>query len=88
LQRPRGYLLAGFVIGPHGLQLIVASDEARFLAEFGIIFLTFMVGLAFFALGNDCRASRGFRAGSLQVGFTIFIVTGIAALSDVSLSGR
>jgi CPA2 family monovalent cation:H+ antiporter-2 len=33
------------------LQLIVASDEARFLAEFGIIFLTFMVGLAFFALG-------------------------------------
>jgi Kef-type K+ transport system membrane component KefB len=38
-----GYLLAGLVIGPHGLQLIGTSDETRFLAELGIIFLMFMV---------------------------------------------
>ena len=25
-----GYLFAGLVIGPHGLQLIAASDETRF----------------------------------------------------------
>jgi hypothetical protein len=37
-----GYLLAGLVIGPHGLQLIATSDETRFLAELGIIFLMFM----------------------------------------------
>ena len=42
-----GYLFAGLVIGPHGLQLIAASDETRFLAELGIIFLMFMVGLEF-----------------------------------------
>src|SRR5260370_37556727 len=40
-----GYLLGGLVIGPHGLQLIAASDETTFLAELGIIFLMFMVGL-------------------------------------------
>jgi monovalent cation:H+ antiporter-2, CPA2 family len=82
-----GYLLAGLVIGPHGLQLIAASDEARFLAELGIIFLMFMVGLEF-SLSAMIAARRDvFGAGSLQVGFTVFIVTGIAALSGVSLSG-
>ncbi|UFW46332.1 MULTISPECIES: cation:proton antiporter domain-containing protein [Bradyrhizobium] len=82
-----GYLLAGLVIGPHGLQLIAASDEARFLAELGIIFLMFMVGLEF-SLSAMITARRDvFGAGSLQVGFTVFVVTGIAALSGMSLSG-
>jgi monovalent cation:H+ antiporter-2, CPA2 family len=82
-----GYLLAGLVIGPHGLQLIAASDEARFLAELGIILLMFMVGLEF-SLSAMIAARRDvFGAGSLQVGFTVIIVTGIAALSGVSLSG-
>jgi Kef-type K+ transport system membrane component KefB len=42
-----GYLVAGLVIGPHGLRLLAAGDEVRFLAELGIIFLMFMVGLEF-----------------------------------------
>jgi hypothetical protein len=42
-----GYLLAGLVIGSHGLQSLAASDETKFLAELGIIFLMFMVGLEF-----------------------------------------
>jgi monovalent cation:H+ antiporter-2, CPA2 family len=42
-----GYLLAGLVIGPHGLQSLAASDETKFLAELGIIFLMFMMGLEF-----------------------------------------
>ena len=40
-----GYLAAGLVIGPHGLGLITASGEARLLAEFGVIFLLFAIGL-------------------------------------------
>ena len=68
-----GYLVAGLVIGPHGSQLLAASDESRFLAELGIIFLMFMVGLEFslpamIAAGRDvlkrisdfgCRISGG-----------------------------
>lgn len=81
-----GYLLAGLVIGPHGFQLIAASDESRFLAELGIIFLMFMVGLEF-SLSAMIAARRDvFGAGSLQVGFTVLVVTGIAVLSGVGLS--
>src|SRR4030088_3793962 len=73
-----GYLLAGLVIGPHGLQLIATGDETRFLAELGIIFLMFMVGLEF-SLSAMIAARRDvFGAGSLQVGFTVFIVAGVS----------
>jgi CPA2 family monovalent cation:H+ antiporter-2 len=80
-----GYLLAGLVIGPHGLQLIGTSNETRFLAELGIIFLMFTVGLEF-SIPNMIAARRDvFGAGSLQVGFTVLIVAGFAILSGVSL---
>src|SRR3981081_1728698 len=80
-----GYLLAGLVIGPHGLQLIATSDETRFLAELGIIFLMFMVGLEF-SLSVMITARRDvFGAGSLQVGFTVLMVAGLVMLWGVGL---
>src|SRR5258708_703391 len=75
-----GYLLAGLVIGPHGLQLIAASDETTFLAELGIIFLMFMVGLEFSLAAMIAARRDVFGAGSLQVGFTVLIVAGTAML--------
>ena len=42
-----GYLLAGLAIGPHGSQILTNSEETKFLAELGVIFLMFMVGLEF-----------------------------------------
>jgi monovalent cation:H+ antiporter-2, CPA2 family len=81
-----GYLLAGLVIGPHGLRLIAASDEARFLAELGIIFLMFMVGLEFSFSAIIAARREVFGAGSLQVGITVLMVTGIAMLLGVGLS--
>src|SRR3981081_3382733 len=75
-----GYLLAGLVIGAPGLQRIAPSDETRFLAELGIIFLMFMVGLEF-SLSVMIAARRDvFGAGSLQVGFTVSIVAGLSVL--------
>jgi CPA2 family monovalent cation:H+ antiporter-2 len=80
-----GYLLAGLVIGPHGLQLIATGDETRFLAELGIIFLMFMVGLEF-SLSAMIAARRDvFGAGSLQVGLTVMMVAGLAMLWGVGL---
>jgi CPA2 family monovalent cation:H+ antiporter-2 len=81
-----GYLLAGLVIGPHGLRLIAAGDEARFLAELGIIFLMFMVGLEFSFSAIISARRDVFGAGSLQLGFAILLVTAIAMLSGVGLS--
>ncbi|MCF6344014.1 MAG: monovalent cation:proton antiporter-2 (CPA2) family protein [Devosiaceae bacterium] len=40
-----GYLAAGVIIGPFGLALISDSERAHTLAEFGVVFLLFMIGL-------------------------------------------
>ena len=40
-----GYLAAGAVLGPFGLRLIGDVDSALALAEFGVVFLLFSVGL-------------------------------------------
>ena len=42
-----GYLLAGIAIGPHALGWIPESKEGRYLAEFGVVFLMFSIGLEF-----------------------------------------
>ena len=80
-----GYLLAGLVIGPHGLHLIATSDETRFLAELGIIFLMFMVGLEFSIPAMIAARRDVFGAGSLQVGLTVLIVAGFTMLCGLGL---
>jgi CPA2 family monovalent cation:H+ antiporter-2 len=40
-----GYLIVGSVVGPMGLGLIEDNEGARGLAELGIVFLLFMIGL-------------------------------------------
>ncbi|HEY7810745.1 MAG TPA: monovalent cation:proton antiporter-2 (CPA2) family protein [Allosphingosinicella sp.] len=40
-----GYLVAGALIGPHGLRLIGAPEEMLHIADFGIVLLLFLVGL-------------------------------------------
>ena len=41
------YLLVGVLIGPHTLGLVKDTDEVRHLAEFGVVFLMFVIGLEF-----------------------------------------
>lgn len=40
-----GFLIAGIIIGPHGVGLIAATGEVDSLAELGLILLLFVVGL-------------------------------------------
>jgi len=42
-----GYLAAGVVVGPHALGLIPESETTRLLAELGVVFLLFDIGLHF-----------------------------------------
>ncbi len=42
-----GYLLTGVMLGPHAFGLIPDTSETRHLAEFGIVFLMFSIGLEF-----------------------------------------
>ena len=40
-----GYLVAGALVGPHGLGLVGAADEMLHIADLGIVLLLFLVGL-------------------------------------------
>ncbi|MBY0464921.1 MAG: cation:proton antiporter, partial [Burkholderiales bacterium] len=42
-----GYLFVGVVIGPNALALAQNSAGIRYLAEFGVVFLMFVIGLEF-----------------------------------------
>jgi CPA2 family monovalent cation:H+ antiporter-2 len=82
-----GYLLAGLVIGPHGLHLLAASPETRFLAELGIIFLMFMVGLEFSLPAMIHARADVFGAGGLQVALTTLSVAAAVMLWGGGLPG-
>ena len=41
------YLCAGMAIGPHGLAWIPDLEGTRYLAEFGLVFLMFSIGIEF-----------------------------------------
>ena len=42
-----GYLAVGMLLGPHALGLAADNDTTRLLAEFGVVFLVFTLGLEF-----------------------------------------
>ncbi len=42
-----GYLFVGMLVGPYGLHWIPDTQDTRFLAEFGVVFLLFTIGLEF-----------------------------------------
>ena len=41
------YLVIGILVGPHAAGLVPDTREARYLAEFGVVFLMFSIGLEF-----------------------------------------
>jgi CPA2 family monovalent cation:H+ antiporter-2 len=72
-----GYLLAGIAIGPHALGWIPESKEGRYLAEFGVVFLMFSIGLEF-SLPKLFQMRRTvFGLGLSQVSLTV--AAGLAA---------
>jgi len=42
-----GYLAVGMLLGPHALALALDNDTTRLLADFGVVFLVFTLGLEF-----------------------------------------
>ena len=71
-----GYLLGGIVVGPAGLGLIKELIQVDTLAEFGVAFLLFALGVEFsFAELQKVKAiSLG--GGGLQIVLTIAITEG------------
>lgn len=73
-----GYLLAGVIIGPHALGWIAESDETRHLAEFGVVFLMFSIGLEFSLPKLVAMKRIVFGFGTAQVVISILFVMVVA----------
>jgi CPA2 family monovalent cation:H+ antiporter-2 len=73
-----GYLLAGLVIGPHGLRVLIPSEGTEFLSELGVVLLMFMVGLEFSLPKMIAARATVFGAGGLQVALTTLAVAAMA----------
>ncbi len=87
-----GYILAGALIGPHGLGLINAPEEVLQVADFGIVLLLFLVGLELhperlWRLKHDI-----FGLGLLQVTVSglavaavVYVVTGFSFAASLAI---
>ncbi|XP_026662916.2 K(+) efflux antiporter 4-like isoform X4 [Phoenix dactylifera] len=62
-----GYLLAGSVIGPGGFSFISEMVQVETVAQFGVIFLLFALGLEFFAAKLHVVRAVAVLGGLLQI---------------------
>ncbi len=76
------YLATGLAIGPHALALITDYDEIHVIAEFGIVFLLFTLGLEFSIPRLMAMRHIVFGLGTMQV-----LVTGIIFILIIILMG-
>ncbi|HHJ19753.1 MAG TPA: potassium transporter KefB, partial [Gammaproteobacteria bacterium] len=80
-----GYLLAGILIGPQGIGLIHESDTTHLVAELGVVFLLFDIGLHF-SLGHIWDARKDILGlGPAQVILCTAAFSGIALLTGIGL---
>ncbi|MBC5793688.1 cation:proton antiporter [Sphaerospermopsis sp. LEGE 00249] len=76
-----GYLVSGFAIGPFGFKLLSNVNEIKSLAEIGVAFLLFALGVEF-SLAELKRVKEIAIKGSfLQIGLTIALVTIVTLLT-------
>ena len=80
-----GYLLVGVLLGPHTAGPVIKAEPIHFMAEFGIIFLLFTIGLNF-----SLPQIHGFRhlvlgIGAAQVLLTTLIIGFFAWLLGLSV---
>ncbi|OSZ63299.1 monovalent cation:proton antiporter-2 (CPA2) family protein [Hydrogenophaga sp. IBVHS2] len=71
-----GYLVVGVLIGPNALAIAQDSKGIRYLAEFGVVFLMFVIGLEFSLPKLRAMRRHVFGLGLSQVVLTVLITTG------------
>jgi monovalent cation:H+ antiporter-2, CPA2 family len=78
-----GYLLVGSIIGPHALDLMDDVHRAESVAEFGVVFLMFSIGLEFSLPKLYSMKRIVFGLGLLQVAVTMVLMTAFVMLFGV-----
>ncbi len=81
-----GFMIAGILVGPHGLALVNNVENVEMLAEVGVIMLLFIIGLEF-SLASLVRIRKFvLLGGSLQVLITIGIIYLLGRVAGMSMS--
>ncbi len=75
-----GFIIAGMIAGPHGLGWVAAVEEVEVLAEMGVIFLLFVIGMEFSLKKLASIGVTVFVGGTLQALLTTLFVTGVGRL--------
>lgn len=68
-----GFLVAGALIGPHGLNLIGDIGTVQVLAEIGVVLLLFTIGIEFSLVQLASLRRLLFVAGPIQVGSVVLV---------------
>jgi CPA2 family monovalent cation:H+ antiporter-2 len=88
-----GYLLVGAALGPHAAGWVPDTEQTRHLAEFGVVFLMFSIGLEFSLARLYSMKRIVFGLGLAQVLVSILVGTllarfaGIPWLAGIALGG-
>ncbi len=79
-----GFIVAGVVLGPHGLGLVSDAHQVESLAEVGVILLLFTIGIEF-SLSRLREMGRQVAVGGgAQVGLTVALAAALAMASGVA----
>src|ERR1700679_589991 len=79
-----GYLVVGMLLGPHAFALALDTETTQLLADFGVVFLVFTLGLEFSLPRLVAMRWEVLGVGGAQVAITTAIVgAGAVMLFDV-----
>lgn len=78
-----GYLAVGMLLGPHALALVLDNDTTRLLADIGVAFLVFTLGLEFSLPRLLAMRGEVLGVGGAQV----LVTTAVVALAAAMLLG-
>jgi monovalent cation:H+ antiporter-2, CPA2 family len=81
-----GYLLVGVILGPYTLGPIVQVPEFEILAEFGVVFLLFTIGLNFSLPQLQALRHQVLGLGTGQVMFTTMLVGVVVWLAGLPIA--
>jgi K+:H+ antiporter len=79
-----GYLLVGMLAGPNALGIVPNADETRVLAQYGVVFLMFSIGLEFSLPQLMSMRRTVFGFGGAQVLVTLILIMTVAVACGFS----
>ena len=78
-----GYIIVGIIVGPNGFGWIDKEENIELLAEFGIVFLLFAIGLEFSLAQMISMRRQVFGLGTVQVVTTALLVYFVGYLAGL-----